>query len=51
MNKPYRTRPADDGGVYFLSGGDTPTAAVMDRDPRRIVIHRGRVVAQDDELT
>ncbi|WP_295819285.1 amidohydrolase family protein [uncultured Microbacterium sp.] len=31
--------------------GDTPTAAVMDRDPRRIVIHRGRVVAQDYELT
>ncbi|WP_292863993.1 amidohydrolase family protein [Microbacterium sp.] len=30
--------------------GDTPTAAVMDRDADRIVIHRGRVVAQNDEL-
>lgn len=23
---PYRTRPADDGGFYFLSGEETPTA-------------------------
>jgi len=30
--------------------GDTPTAAVMDRLPQRIVIHRGRVVAENDEL-
>jgi len=30
--------------------GDTPTAAVMDRLPQRIVVHRGRVVAENDEL-
>ena len=26
LNDPYRTRPADDGGFYFLSGEGTPTA-------------------------
>lgn len=30
--------------------GDTATAAVMDRLPQRLVIHRGRVVAEDDDL-
>ncbi|BDZ48321.1 hypothetical protein GCM10025867_05620 [Frondihabitans sucicola] len=30
--------------------GDTPTAAVMDRDLDRIVIHRGRVVAEGGAL-
>lgn len=26
MNDPYRSRPADDGGFYFLSGEETSTA-------------------------
>jgi cytosine/adenosine deaminase-related metal-dependent hydrolase len=30
--------------------GDTVTAAVMDRLPRSLVIHAGRVVARDGEL-
>jgi len=30
--------------------GDTPTAAVMDRDPARLVVHRGAVVASGGAL-
>jgi len=30
--------------------GDTPTAAVMDRDPDRLVLHRGRLVASGGAL-
>jgi cytosine/adenosine deaminase-related metal-dependent hydrolase len=30
--------------------GDTVTAAVMDRAPRTVVVHEGRVVAADGEV-
>ncbi|MEB7504081.1 amidohydrolase family protein [Arthrobacter koreensis] len=40
-----------DPAELVLLEGDTVTAAVMDRLPGRAVIHRGRVVAEDLELT
>ncbi|GAA1636987.1 amidohydrolase family protein [Microbacterium flavum] len=39
-----------DPAELVILRGDTPTAAVMDRDADRTVIHRGRVVARNDEL-
>ncbi|MFK5635718.1 MULTISPECIES: amidohydrolase family protein [unclassified Ornithinimicrobium] len=39
-----------DRADLLLVGGETPTAAVMDRLPDRTVLHRGRVVAEGLEL-
>lgn len=40
-----------DAADFVLVDGETPTAAVMDRRPRRTVIHRGVVVAHDGQVT
>ncbi|MDO5720069.1 MAG: amidohydrolase family protein [Actinomycetaceae bacterium] len=37
-------------GNLMVMDSDTVTAAVMDRPPRRLVIHRGRIVARDGQV-
>lgn len=37
-------------GSLIVMDSDTVTAAVMDRPPRRLVIHRGRIVARNGQV-
>lgn len=47
---PGRGLDVGDPADLVVVPGDTVTAAVMDREPRTLVVHAGRVVVRDGEL-